>query len=116
MRSKESLELAIGKQDDLRYRWQLSRPSGRVIDDGVEAYIASCLAAAASTVDAGSWMTVSVDGVPGGRYAAVRMQVDSIEVAAEIAQAMLLQRGCGSSPRLRRSEDLLRSNASGLQL
>ena len=93
MRSKESLELAIGKQDDLRYRWQLSRPSGRVIDDGVEAYIASCLAAAASTVDAGSWMTVSVGGVPGGRYAAVRMQVDSIEVAAEIAQAVLVQRG-----------------------
>ena len=48
MRSKESLELTIGKQDDLRYRWQLSRPSGRVIEDGVEAYIASCLAAAAA--------------------------------------------------------------------
>lgn len=40
MSAAESFELDLRKQDDLRYRWRLSRLSGRVIDLGVEAYVA----------------------------------------------------------------------------
>jgi len=93
------LELELRKQDDLSYEWRLSRPSGRVIERGAEAYISSCVAAAGSAVDPASRIEVSVDGVPGGCYAAVRMQIGPIDVAAEIAQTLLVRTGRGSPPR-----------------
>jgi general secretion pathway protein G len=52
----------VQKQDDLRYRWTLSRPKGRVVDEGVELYIASCLAAATLGADPTSRISVTVDG------------------------------------------------------
>lgn len=85
------LNLDIGKQDDLRYWWRLSRPSGRVTEEGVEAYIADCLTAAASTVDPASRIVVTVDGVPGGSYDAVRMQLEPVDVAADVATTVLVQ-------------------------
>ena len=85
------LHLDIGKQDDLRYSWRRCRPSGRVTEQGVEAYIADCLTAAASTVDPASRIVVTVDGVPGGSYDAVRMQLEPVDVAADIAKTVLVQ-------------------------
>jgi len=93
----ELLELDLVKQDDLGYRWRLCSPSGRVIDHGVENYLASCLAAAASTLDPASRISVVVDGAAVGCFVAVLMQIDAIEVAAEIAQAVLSKAGEGSS-------------------
>ena len=109
MNGTAPFKLEPGKQDDLRHWWRLSRPSGRVLDHGAEAYIASYLAAAGRTVDPGSRIRVSVDGVPGGCYVAVRMQVDSIDVAAEIAQAVLgsARRGFFSGGLRRLNRDLL---------
>jgi hypothetical protein len=85
------LNLDIGKQDDLRYWWRLSRLSGRVTEQGVEAYIADCLTAAANTVDPASRIVVTVDGVPGGFYDAVRMQLEPVDVAADVAKTVLVQ-------------------------
>jgi hypothetical protein len=88
----DSFELDIKKQDDLRHRWTLSRPDGRVIDEGVELYTASCLAAATTGVDPTSRIVVSVDGVPAGNFMAMRMQLESSRVALEIGQALLTRR------------------------
>ena len=87
------LQLDIDWQDDVRYRWRLSRPSGRDIEQGVEAYIADCLKAAANTVDTSDEISVSVHGICGGRYGAIRMQIASIDVAVEVAREVLSQQG-----------------------
>ena len=84
-----SLAVEVQKQDDLRYRWTLSRPSGRVIDEGVELYIASCLASATVGADPTSRISVTVDGFLAGDFLAARTQLESSAVALEIAQAML---------------------------
>ena len=91
MSAGDSFEVDIQRQSDLRYRWTLSR-LGRVVDQGVELYIASCLAAATVGVDPTSRITVSVDGFSGGSFFAVRTQLESSQVALEIAQAMLTRR------------------------
>lgn len=94
------LQLNIDWQDDVRYRWRLSRPSGRDIEQGVEAYIANCLKAAADTVDANDNISVSVHGISGGHYRALRMQLASIDVAVEVAREVLLQKESVSHPRI----------------
>ena len=93
MTTASLLQLDIDWQDDVRYRWRLSRPSGRVIEQGVEAYIANCLKAAADTVNADDEISISVHGISGGRYDAVRMRLASIDVAVEVAREVLLQQG-----------------------
>ena len=92
MRATEAFELDIDKQDDLRYRWRLSRTSGRVVDSGVVLYIADCLATAAVGLEPDSRLTVNVDGRCIGGYSAMRMQLESSGVALDIAQAMLTRR------------------------
>lgn len=88
-----SLAVEVQQQDDLRYRWTLSRPNGRVIDEGVELYIASCLASATVEVaEPTSRISVTVDGFFAGDFLAARTQLESSAVALEIAQAMLTRR------------------------
>ena len=93
MTAASFLQLDIDWQDDVRYRWRLSRPNKRVIVQGVGAYIANCLEAAADTVDANDEISVLVHGISGGCYGAVRMQLASIDVAVEVAREVLLQKG-----------------------
>ena len=62
LNAADSLAVDIRKQDDLRHRWTLSRPNGRVVDEGVELYIASCLAAASAGADPTRRIRVTVDG------------------------------------------------------
>ena len=81
--------LEIRKEDDMRYRWTLSRPNGRVVDEGVEIYVASCLAEATKAADPASRTNVIVDGFLAGDFLAARTQLESSAVALEIAQAML---------------------------
>jgi hypothetical protein len=88
----DSLAVDIRKQDDLRYRWTLSRPSGRVVDEGVELYIASSLAAATAGADPASRISITVDGFVAGHFLAARTQLEAAAVALEIAQAMLTRR------------------------
>lgn len=88
----DSLAVDIRKQDDLRHRWTLSRPHGRVVDEGVELYIASCLAAATVGADPTSRISVTVDGFFAGDFLAARTQLESSAVALEIAQAILTRR------------------------
>jgi hypothetical protein len=56
----DSLVVDIRKQDDLRYRWTLSRPDGRVVEEGVELYIASCLVAATASADPAGRISIVV--------------------------------------------------------
>ena len=91
-RAADSLAVEVRRQDDLRYRWTLSRPSGRVLDEGVELYIASCLSAATVRADPTSRISVAIDGFPAGDFLAARSHLESTAVALEIAQAMLTRR------------------------
>ena len=91
MSAGDSFEVDIQRQSDLRYRWSLRR-LGRVVDEGVELYVASCLRASTVGLDPTSQVTVSVDGFLGGSFFAVRMQLESSAVALELAQAMLNRR------------------------
>ncbi|MEO6032882.1 MAG: hypothetical protein ABIP61_13425 [Burkholderiaceae bacterium] len=84
----------IRKQDDLRYRWTLRRPNGRVLDEGVEFYISSCLAAATARVDPTTRISVTVDGFVAGDFLAARTQLEPSAVALEIAQGMLTRQAC----------------------
>ena len=89
----DSLAVEIRKHDDLRYRWTLCRPSGRVVDEGVELYIASCLASATAGADPATRINVTVDDFQAGDFSAARTQLEPSVVALEIAQAMLTRRG-----------------------
>lgn len=89
LNAADSLAVEVRQQDDLRYRWTLSRPNGRVVDEGVELFIASCLTAATIGVDPTSRISVTVDGFFAGDFLAARTQLESSAVALEIAQAML---------------------------
>jgi hypothetical protein len=92
MAGASSLAVDIRKQDDLCSRWTLSRPDGRVLDQGVELYIAKCLAAATVAADPTTRISVTVDGFSAGNFFAMRTQLESTTVALEIAQAMLTRR------------------------
>ena len=87
-----SLAVDIRKQDDLRYRWTLIRPNGRVVDEGVELYIASCMAVATMGADPTCRISITVDGFAAGDFLAARTQLESSAVALEIAHAMLTRR------------------------
>ena len=87
-----SFAVEVQKQDDLRYRWTLSRLDGRVVDEGVEVYIANCLALATVGADPTSRISVTVDGFVAGDFLAARTQLESSKVALEIANAMLSRR------------------------
>lgn len=89
----DSLAVDIRKQDDLRYRWRLCRPSGRVVDEGVELYIAGCLASATVRADPATRISIKVDDFEAGDYLAARTQLEPAAVALEIAQTMLRRRG-----------------------
>jgi hypothetical protein len=89
----DSLAVDIRKQDDLRYRWTLCRPNGRVVDEGIELYIASCLASATAGADPASRISVTVDDFEAGDFLAARTQLEPAAVGLEIAQAMLTRRG-----------------------
>jgi hypothetical protein len=87
--SADSLLVEIRKQDDVRYRWTLSRRNGRVLDQGVELYVANCLVAASAGADPTSRIGIVVDDFSAGDFLAARTQLESSAVALEIAQSML---------------------------
>ena len=92
MRANDVLELDIRKQDNLRYGWNLSRADGRVVDNGVELYIADCLAIASVGLDLYTRLSVTVGGRRVGEFVAARTQWETSDVAREIAQALLTRR------------------------
>ena len=88
MSADDFFEIDIQQQADLHYRWTLSQ-RGVVVAQGVEPYVANCLAQASVGVDPTSRIAVGVDNVPAGSFLAVRTQLESTPVALEIAKAML---------------------------
>ena len=88
MSADEFFEIDIQQQADLHYRWTLSR-RGVVVTQGVEPYIASCVAQASVGVHPTALIAVGIDGVPAGSFVAVRAQLESTQVALEMAEAML---------------------------
>lgn len=87
------MRLAPRRLDGGEYRRvQVVGLPASVVDEGVEIYVASCLAEATKAADPSSRLNVIVDDFLAGDFLAARTQLESTTVALEIAQAMLTRR------------------------